>query len=73
LVVDVLQLQADQTGRVQLQASWSLTAPGGPQAVLIRNVRLSADAAPGPQGAAAAMSRLLGQLADQIAGALPTT
>jgi len=73
LVVDVLQLQADPSGRVTLQASWSLTAPGSREAVLIRNVRLSADAAPGAQGAAAAMSRLLGRLADQIAGALPTT
>jgi uncharacterized lipoprotein YmbA len=71
LVVDVLQLRAGPDGRVVMQASWTLTAAGSAQASLIRDVQLTADAAPGPQGSAAATSRLLGQLADQIAGALP--
>jgi uncharacterized lipoprotein YmbA len=72
LFVDVLQLQADPDGRVVMQASWTLTAAGSPHAALIRNVQLTTDAAPGPQGAAAATSQLLGQLADNIAGALPS-
>jgi uncharacterized lipoprotein YmbA len=71
LVVDVLQLQAGVDGEVVLQASWTLTTAGSAQASVIRNVQLTADGPPGPQGSAAATSRLLGQLADEIAGALP--
>jgi uncharacterized lipoprotein YmbA len=71
LVVNVLQLQAGPDGRVVMQASWTLTAAGSPVASLIRDVQLTADGAPGPQGAAAATSRLLGQLADTIATNLP--
>ncbi|MBV8682255.1 MAG: membrane integrity-associated transporter subunit PqiC [Caulobacteraceae bacterium] len=66
LVVNVLQIDAAPGGRVALQASWTLMTAGTTRAALIRNVQLSADAGPGPQGTAAAMSQLLGQLADQI-------
>lgn len=68
LVVDVLQIDAAPGGRVTLEASWTLMVPGTTRAAMIRNVQLSADAEPGPQGTAAAMSQLLGQLADQIVG-----
>jgi uncharacterized protein len=70
LVVNVLEINAAPSGQVTLQASWTLMAPGTTQAVLVRNVQLTADASPGPQGTAAAMSQLLGQLADQIVGTL---
>jgi uncharacterized lipoprotein YmbA len=71
LVVDVLQIDAAPGGQVTMQASWTVMTPGTNRILLVRNVQLTADASPGPQGAAAAMSQLLGQLADQIAGALP--
>jgi uncharacterized lipoprotein YmbA len=70
LVVDVLALEAAPDGRVTLQASWTLMAPGAPQPALVRDVQLTADAEPGPDGAAAGFSRLLGQLADQISAAV---
>jgi hypothetical protein len=73
LVVDVLQLQAEPDGQVVMQASWTLMAPGTSTAALTRDVQLTASAGPGPEGAAAAMSQILGQLADQIAGTLPST
>ena len=66
LVVNVLQIDASPGGRVTLQASWTLMEAGTTRAALIRNVQLSADAGPGSQGTAAAISQLLGQLADQI-------
>jgi uncharacterized lipoprotein YmbA len=70
LVVDVLQLEARPDGEVVMQASWTLMAPGVKRAALTRDVQLSAQGGPGPQGAAAATSALLGQLADQIAATL---
>lgn len=70
LVVDVLQIDAAPGGQVTLQASWTLMEPGTTRAALIRNVQLTADGGPGPQGTAAAMSQLLGELADQIVGAV---
>jgi hypothetical protein len=68
LVVDVLQIDATPGGQVTLEASWTLMAPGAARPALIRTVQLSANAGLGPQGTAAAMSQLLGQLADQIVG-----
>jgi uncharacterized lipoprotein YmbA len=72
LVVDVLEIDATPGGRVTLEASWSLMTAGTTRPALIRNVQLSADAGPGPQGTAAAMSQLLGQLADQIVEGVTT-
>ncbi|HEY1927894.1 MAG TPA: PqiC family protein [Caulobacteraceae bacterium] len=72
LVVDVLQIDAAPGGRVTLEASWTLMTSGTNRPVLIRNVQLSADAGPGPQGTAAAVSQLLGQLADQIVAGVAT-
>jgi hypothetical protein len=70
LVVDVLQIDAAPGGQVTLVASWTLLGPGAARPTLIRNVQLTANAGPGPQGTAAAMSQLLGQLADEIVGAV---
>ncbi len=67
LVVNVLALQADPSGRVYLQGSWSLLAGKPTLPVLTRTIQLSATAAPGASGQAAATSQLLAQLADQIA------
>jgi uncharacterized lipoprotein YmbA len=72
LVVDVLQIDATPGGRVTLEASWTLMTSGTTRPALIRNVQLRADAGPGPQGTAAAMSQLLGQLADQIVEGVTT-
>jgi uncharacterized lipoprotein YmbA len=73
LVVDVLQLEARPGGQVTMQASWTLMAPGVRRATLTRDVELSAQSGPGPQGAAAATSLLIGQLADQMAQTLATS
>lgn len=72
LVVDVLQIDAAPGGQVTLVASWTLMAPGVARPALIKNVQLTANAGPGPQGSAAAMSQLLGQLADEIVGTVTT-
>lgn len=70
LVVDVVQLQATPD-RVVLQANWSLTGGPSRDVLLSRTVQLAAPAS-GPDAAAQAdaISRLLGQLSDQIAAAL---
>lgn len=70
LVVTVLQLTADAQGKVDMQASWSLLPAGSSAAVISRNVDLSASSAPGPQGEAAGMSRILADLAGRIAAEL---
>lgn len=67
LVVDVLQLQADAGGRVYLQASWTLAGRTSTEPPVIQNVQLTADGAPGAAGQAAALSQLMGELADRIA------
>jgi uncharacterized lipoprotein YmbA len=70
LVVNVLELQGDGRGAVRLQASWSLLDPSG-KVMLTRDVQLSAPAATtGAPAEAAAISRLTGELADQIAAVL---
>jgi uncharacterized protein len=74
LVVDILTFQpqaagpsAPAGGEVVLDADWTLLE--GPQSnpVLSRSVHLAAAAAPSAQGEAAAMSTLLGELADSMA------
>jgi uncharacterized lipoprotein YmbA len=70
VVVNVLELQGDGRGAVRLQASWSLLAPSG-KVLLTRDVQLAAPAATNRAPAqAAAISRLTGELADEIAAAL---
>ena len=76
LVVDILQLQADPTGHVYIQASWTLLGAGSGRTMVTREVQLAVDApttaATDPSDRqAAALSRLLGELADDIAVKLP--
>ena len=77
LVVDILQLRADPTGHVYLQASWSLVDGGAGRTIATHDVQLTADgtASAGVDDPsnlqASAMSRLMGELADDIAGKLP--
>ncbi len=66
--VDILELKADQAGRVSLHAVWVAARSGADTPTLTRELRAdrtadSADYAP----EIAALSQLLGQLADQIA------
>ena len=66
LVVDILSFQP-QGGEVVLDADWTLLEGTQSHAVLNRSVHLTAPGASSAQGQAAAMSTLLGQLADGIA------
>lgn len=67
LVIDLQAFGVDAAGTGRLQGGWTLEGPDR-QPLLRRRVDLTASAAGvGPQAQAAAMSRLLGELADQIA------
>lgn len=67
VVVDLLQFQSNAGGNVVLQGSWSLLAPGKSAPLLVRDFRYDDSASGGNFAAeAAAMSRLLGRLADDI-------
>jgi uncharacterized lipoprotein YmbA len=66
LVVDILTFQP-QGGEVVLDADWTLLEGTQSNAVMRRSVHLTAPAASSAQGQAAAMSTLLGQLADGVA------
>jgi hypothetical protein len=68
LVVDILTFQPQGTGEVVLDADWTLLEGTQSNPVLRRSVHLTGAAAASSQGEAAAMSTLLGQLADSIAG-----
>jgi len=67
LVVDILTFQPQASGEVVLDADWTLLEGTQSNPVLRRSVHLTAAAAPSAQGEAAAMSTLLGQLADSMA------
>ncbi|MEC5408038.1 ABC-type transport auxiliary lipoprotein family protein [Paraburkholderia sp. MPAMCS5] len=68
LVVTVLDSQADASGTLTLQAAWTLLAGHPAHAVLTQQATLtSAMSARDAPAQAAALSRILGQLADQIA------
>ncbi len=67
LVVDILTFQPQAGGEVVLDADWTLLEGTQSNPVLSRSVHLTAPAAPSAQGEAAAMSSLLGQLADSMA------
>jgi len=69
LVVDILTFQP-QGGEVVLDADWTLLEGTQSNPVLRRSVHLTAASASSAQGEAAAMSALLGQLADGIAAAI---
>ena len=71
IVVDILRLQYDAAGRVLLQGSWSVLPSGSDTPSLMRNFSLAGQAgATSYAEQVQAMSRLLGQLADDIAGAV---
>ncbi len=71
LVVTIAQFGPDATGRVRLNGSWALLA-GGPDTPMIeRDVQIDTGHAATADATAAAMSRALGQLASDIAAALP--
>lgn len=70
LVVDILTFQPQSGGEVALDADWTLLEGTQSNPVLSRSVHLTAAGAPSAQGEAAAMSTLLGQLADDIAARL---
>ncbi|APA88495.1 PqiC family protein [Paraburkholderia sprentiae WSM5005] len=73
LVVTVLNATADASGTLTLQAEWTLLAGHADQATLRQQVTL--DSAINGQGApaqAAALSRVLGKLADRIAASVVT-
>ena len=69
VVVDILTFQP-QAGEVVLDADWTLLQGTQSNAVLRRSAHLTVPAASSPQSQAAAMSTLLGQLADGIASQL---
>ncbi|HEY7889475.1 MAG TPA: PqiC family protein [Steroidobacteraceae bacterium] len=66
IVVDILTFQP-QAGEVVLDADWTLLQGTQTNAVLRRSAHLTAPAASSAQSQAAAMSTLLGQLADDMA------
>jgi uncharacterized lipoprotein YmbA len=68
LVVDILTFQPQASGEVVLDADWTLLEGTQSNPVLRRSVHLTGPAASSAQAEAAAMSTLLGQLADSIAG-----
>lgn len=69
LVVDILAFGSDPSGQVKFDGSWSLVSQGSAQPVVDHHVQLSDAAQNGPAGQAAAMSKIVGLLADQIAAA----
>lgn len=71
LVVNLLELGADPAGRATMQGSWTLLAGQNAQPLLSQEIRLSVESAPEDAGAqAAAIGRLSGELADDIAARL---
>ena len=66
VVVDIMTFQP-QAGEVVLDADWTLLQGTQSNAVLRRSVHLTTPAASSAQSQAAAMSTLLGQMADAIA------
>jgi uncharacterized lipoprotein YmbA len=69
LVVTVLDTQADANGTLTLQAAWTLLSGRPARATFSQQTTLKAEIADRGDAAAqaAALSRILGQLADQIA------
>ena len=71
LVVTVLHVGADASGTLVLQASWTLLSGPSSHALLTQQVSLTSDMASNDAAAqAAALSRLLGQLADRISASV---
>jgi uncharacterized lipoprotein YmbA len=70
LVVTLAQFGPDANGRIKLSGSWALLSGSSGATVLERYVQLDAGPAPDAGSRAAAMSRILGQLASQMATAV---
>jgi len=67
LVVDILEFERDASGAVVFDGSWSLVQGSSDSTLLAHQVHLrDGGVAPGYKASVAAMSRLLGALADQI-------
>lgn len=67
VVVDILAFDADPSGQVKFDGSWSLVPQGSDQAVAGRHVQLASASGSDQASQVAAMSKVLGMLADQIA------
>lgn len=72
VVVDILTFQPQGAGEVVLDADWTLLEGTQSNPVLRRSVHLTTTGAASAQGEAAAMSSLLGQLADGMAADIGT-
>jgi uncharacterized protein len=70
IVVDILTFQPQGSGEVTLDAAWTLLQGTQSNPVLRRSVHLTASAPATAGGEAAAMSTLLGELADRMAPAI---
>jgi uncharacterized lipoprotein YmbA len=70
IVVDILTFQPQGSGEVTLDAAWTLLQGTQSNPVLRRLVHLSTSAPASAGGEAAAMSTLLGKLADRMAPAI---
>jgi uncharacterized lipoprotein YmbA len=66
VVVDILTFQPDASGQVTLDADWTLLQGDPAKPVLRRSVRLTDQGGGTAADQAAALSRLVGQLAHQI-------
>lgn len=72
LVVTVLHSEADANGTLRLQVSWALLSGHPPHATQTQQLTLAANMASHDAAAqAAALSQLLGQLADRIVASIP--
>lgn len=69
VVVDILAFDADPSGQVKFDGSWSLVPPGSDQAIAGHHVQLASASGADQASQVATMSKLLGTLADQIAAA----
>lgn len=70
IVVDILTFQPRGAGEVVLDADWTVLEGSQSHPVLSRSEHLTTSAASTAQGEAAAMSTLLGDLADKMAAAI---
>jgi uncharacterized protein len=70
LVVDILSFVPDGSGQVGLTCDWALLEGAPAHTTLLRTVHLSQPGGDSPSSQAAAMSELLGKLADRIAATL---
>jgi uncharacterized lipoprotein YmbA len=69
VVVDILAFGSDPSGQVKFDGSWSLVPQGSDEATVDRHVQLTDASGNDPASQVMAMSKVLGELADQIAGA----